>query len=313
MGVINTILLSVLAALALLAHGRSADAAEGASSLYIPGAAGDILLALSPEPGLQVSNGVLAQFGSVDTAVLQGTVDVGVDLDLWLDFFGTAYTFETPILGGTYTIGVAIPFGYAKLNAAATGPGGGMAGVKGDTFNLADIALVPLQLNWNVGNFHFKLAQSIIAPTGDYDTDDVINLGRNYWAFDTVGAVTWLNPETGTDISIAPGIMVNMRNEATDYRTGEEFHVDFTINQFLSETFAIGLRGYYYRQLTGDSGSGARLGDFMGESLGIGPGLFWAPKFAGGKLVIVGKILHDVKARNRLKSTYGSLGFAWKF
>ena len=54
-----------------------AIAAEGGSSLYLPGGAGDILLALSPEPGLQVANGVFVQSGSVNTAVLQGRVDVG--------------------------------------------------------------------------------------------------------------------------------------------------------------------------------------------------------------------------------------------
>jgi hypothetical protein len=33
----------------------------------------------------------------------------------------------------------------------------------------------------------------------------------------------------------------------------------------------IGLAGYFFQQLTGDSGSGAKLGDFKGRVLGIGP------------------------------------------
>ncbi len=65
--------------------------------------------------------------------------------------------------------------------------------------------------------------------------------------------------------------------------------------------------------MTGDSGDGARLGDFQGESLGIGPGLLWQPKFAGAKLAIVGKWLHDVTATNRLEADYFSLGVAWTF
>jgi hypothetical protein len=31
---------------------------------------------------------------------------------------------------------------------------------------------------------------------------------------------------------------------------------------------AVDFQGYYYKQITGDSGSGARLGDFEGESVG---------------------------------------------
>jgi hypothetical protein len=309
----KSILLVILAAYALCAHSVGVIAAEGGSSMYIPGGAGDAVIALSPEPGLQVANALYTQVANVDRAVLQGAVDLDVDLTVVLDFFGVSYTFEKPVLGGTYTIGAVIPFGYASLDASATGPGGGTVGVSDHSFNLADIAIAPLQLNWNAGNFHFKFAEAIIAPTGAYDTKNLVNLGRNYWAFDTVGAVTWFNTESGTEVSIAPGIMVNLTNDDTDYKTGTEFHVDFTVNQFLSESFALGLRGYYYRQLTADSGSGAILGDFKGESLGLGPGLLWQPEFAKGKLSIVGKVMFDVTATNRFKSTYGSLGAAWKF
>ncbi len=293
-------------------HG-SVEAAEGGSSLYIPGGTGDVLIALSPEPGLQVANALYTQVANVDRAVLQGAVDLEIDLTVVLNFFAMSYTFENPVRVGIYTMGAIFPLGSESFDASATGPVGGSVGVSVNSFNLADIAVVPLQLNWNVGNFHLKIAEAIIAPTGDYDVGDLVNLGRNYWAFDTYGAVTWFNAESGTEVSIAPGIMVNLRNDDTDYKTGEEFHVDFTVNQFFSENFAIGLRGYYYRQLTGDSGSGALLGDFKGESLGLGPGFFWQPKFADGKLSIVGKVMRDVTATNRFKSTYGSLGAAWKF
>jgi len=310
---IKSISIILIAIYALWAHSVSAIAAEGASSLYLPGGAGDVLLAYSPEPGLQVVNGLFTQVANVDRAVLQGAVDSGIDLTVVLDIVGASYTFETPVLGGTYSIGAVIPFGYVDLDVSATGPGGGSAGVSDHSFNLADIGVIPLQLNWYVGNFHFKLAQAVFAPTGAYDTANLVNLGRNYWAFNTTSAVTWFNTSSGTEVSIAPGIMVNLTNDDTDYKTGNEFHVDFTVNQFLSETFSIGLRGYYYRQVTADSGSGAILGDFKGESLGLGPGFFWRPKYAKGKLSIVGKVMFDVTATNRFESTYGSLGAAWKF
>ncbi len=184
-------------------------AAEGGASLYIPGGAGDIAIAMSPEPGFQVANAIYAQISSVDTAVLQGVVNLGLDVDVILNFLAGSYAFTQPVLGGTYSLGVIIPFGYAELDAQVTGPGGRTVGLSGDTFSLADIAIIPLQLNWNVGNFHFKFAEAVIVPTGHYDVDDVINLGRNYWAFDTVAALTWLSTVTGTEFSMTPGILVN--------------------------------------------------------------------------------------------------------
>jgi len=297
----------------MLATASRVDAAEGAFSHFLPGMAGDIAIAQAPEPGLQVANTVWIQTGDAGAAVLQGLVDLGLQTTTVLDILAGSYTFETDFTRGTYTIAAAIPFGHAALDATLTGPGGRSIRASEDSFHLSDIFLIPVQLNWGVGDFHFKLAQAIIAPTGGYDLDEVVNLGRNYWSFDTVGAATWLSSKTGTEISVAPGIMFNTRNEDTDYKTGAEFHVDYTINQFFSETFAVGLRGYYYRQVTGDSGGGALLGDFEAESLGIGPGLFWTPKAAGGRLVFLGKWMHDVLANNRFKSDFVTLAVAWTF
>ena len=47
-------------------------AAEGASSHYLPGAVGDIFLAVPPEPGLQVADLLYYQTGSTGQAVLEG-------------------------------------------------------------------------------------------------------------------------------------------------------------------------------------------------------------------------------------------------
>jgi hypothetical protein len=225
-------------------------AAEGASSHYLPGAGGDIFLAVPPEPGLQAANTFWYQTGSADAALLEGRVSLGIDLDLFLNLVSLAYTFEKPVFGGRYTLGVAIPFGYADMDGSLAGPLGGRIGFSDDSFDLSDIAFIPFQMNWSSGRWSFRLSESIVAPTGGYDSsgDDLANLGRNYWSFDTVGAATWFNPDSGTEVSIAPGVMFNTENKDTDYKTGTEFHVDFVANQFLSETFAIGLRGYYNKQ-----------------------------------------------------------------
>ncbi len=288
-------------------------AAENGLSLYLPGGAGDILIAIPPKPGFNVSDGFFIQTGSVDAAVFQGVVNVDVDVDLVLNIVGASYTFDTPIQGMTYTVGVAVPFGYAELTADIVGPLGGTRSASANTFDIADIAVTPFAVNWSMGNLHFRLAEVIIAPTGAYDDDKVVNIGRNYWAFDTVGAVTYFDPQMGIEFSAAPGIMFNTRNDATDYKTGTEFHLDFTANKFFAPNFTLGLRGYYYKQVTGDEGSGARLGSFKSEAFGLGPGLFWQPQFAGGKLSIVGKYMWDITATNRFDSEYGTIGVAWQF
>lgn len=297
----------------LIAISGSAVAAEGGLSHYLPGTAGDIAIAQSPDPGLQVGNTLWYQTGDIGAAVLQGAVNLDLDLDNVLNLLSASYTFERSILGGTFTVAGILPFGYAELSATIVAPDGMERNASSDSFALTDPAFIPAQLNWNRGNFSYKLAHVITAPFGDYDEDDIVNLGRNYWSFDTVGAITWFDPTIGTELSVAPGIMYNTENDDTNYQTGAEFHVDYTANQFLSETFAIGLRGYWYKQITDDSGDGALLGDFRSEAYGLGPGFLWTPKFAGGRLSILGKWMHDIDADNRFESDYYTLTGAWKF
>lgn len=297
------------------AAGDAARAAEGGGSHYLPGALGDSFLALPPAPGLQVANVLWYQSGNTRSAVLEGRVSLDLDLSLFLNITSLAYTFEQPVLAGRYTVGAAIPFGNAELDGALTGPLGGKLRFSDDSFALSDIAITPLQLSWSTGPWSFRLTETIVTPTGAYSTSDdsLVELGRNYWSFDTIGSATWFNPDSGTEMSVAAGIMVNTENSDTNYKTGTESHVDFTANQFLSSDFAIGLRGYYYRQLTGDSGSGATLGDFKSSSYGLGPGIVWIPGFAGGNLSVFGKWLHDFDAEDRFESDYFTLTGAWQF
>jgi len=119
--------------------------------------------------------------------------------------------------------------------------------------------------------------------------------------------------ETGTEVSVIPGLMVNTENPDTNYRTGLEIHIDFMVNQFLSETFAIGVHGYGYKQIEGDSGSGAILGDFKSKSYGLGPTASWIPKFGGGNVAISATWLHDLYATNRQEAHYGALTIAVTF
>ena len=307
------IVLGFLAILAAFVRGGSAEAAEGGSSHYLPGTAGDLLIAVAPHPGFLIANTVWFQSGKAGAVASQGVSKLDLNLDIKLNLLAGTYTFDTPVLGGTYTIGAVIPYGYAKLDGGITGPLGRTLNFSADSSSISDMVGIPLQLNWNVDNFHFKVAEMVIAPTGSYKLSKAVNLGLNYWSFDTVGAVTWFNPGSGTEVSVAPGIMFHTKNNKTDYQTGSEFHVDFTANQFLSETFAVGVKGYWYKQVTGDSGSGAVLGSFKSESYGFGPGFFWTPRAAGGKLVIMGKWMHDFDATKRFESDYGTLTVAWKF
>ena len=287
-------------------------AAEGAASNYFPGSYGTLLAAIAPEPGPVFVDLNLFYSADVDRAVLQGRANANVESDAFYTLLGGYYFWDVPAIGGRFGIGGYVPLGYSSLGASLTS-GLGSVSVDEDSFGLGDIGLLPASFYWSAGNFNLNLYELVIAPTGKYDVSESVNIGRNYWSFDTVVAATWFNAETGTEISVIPGLMINTENPDTDYRTGTEFHVDAVVNQFLSETFAVGVVGYAYKQIEGDSGSGAILGDFKGESYGLGLTLSWVPEFGSGDVAITGGWLHDVDATNRLEADYGSLTIAVRF
>jgi hypothetical protein len=98
----KTIAIGVLALLAVFARGGSAEAAEGGSSHYLPGMAGDILIAVAPQPGFLVANTVWFQTGNLGRAVLEGHVDIDLDMETVLNLLAATYTFDTPVLGGAH-------------------------------------------------------------------------------------------------------------------------------------------------------------------------------------------------------------------
>jgi hypothetical protein len=82
---------------------------------------------------------------------------------------------------------------------------------------------------------------------------------------------TDLNPATGHEFSVIGGLTYNFMNHDLQYQNGIDFQVDWGTSKFVSKNVQIGLAGYFFQQLTGDSGPGAKLGDFKGRVAGIGP------------------------------------------
>jgi hypothetical protein len=78
-------------------------------------------------------------------------------------------------------------------------------------------------------------------------------------------------------------------------------HLDYDLEWDISPRWQVGLAGYAYEQIEGDSGSGAFLGTFRGRAYGIGPSLQYVPSH-DPITVINFEWVHDFHAKNRLKN-----------
>src|SRR5262249_46852873 len=67
------------------------------------------------------------------------------------------------------------------------------------------------------------------------------------------------------------GFTYNFANRHIDYQNGVDMHFDWGISKFTEKWMHVGLVGYAYQQITGDSGSGATLGPFKSRGFAVGP------------------------------------------
>lgn len=306
-------LLRLLAILGSVVWTSPVLAAEGGYSNYIPGTYGDFAVAVAPDPGPLLRNDVYYYSADESRAVLQGQARVDVDVSFKMNLLTAFYTTDLEVLGGKYAFGALVPIVRTDISANAFVNGAKAAGIKDDRTGLGDITFFPWSIFWNFGNVHLNFAEYVIAPTADYDEDRLANTGLNYWTFDTNVAMTYLNPERGHEFSFNLGHMYNTKNNDTDYKTGQQVHLDVMANQFLSETLAVGIHGFYVDQITGDSGNGAIFGDFKSEAAGIGPALLWTPEILGKDVPIIVKWLHEVHAENRLEGDHVLASFVLSF
>lgn len=167
----------------------------------------------------------------------------------------------------------AIPSRQCITAAALTlAPGGGVvSGSRSEGLTSIGDVVPQVTMKWNDGIQNYMTYLTGDIPVGDYDPDRLANLGLGHAAIDAGSGYTYLDPATGHEFSIIGGLTYNFENPATDYKNGIDAHIDWAASQCLNEQWHVVLVGYAYQQLSGDSGSGATLGDFKSRVFGVGP------------------------------------------
>lgn len=268
--------IGLLGTIVLATTPRVTRADESGVSFWLPGAFGS-LSAVPVQPGwsfttLYYHSSISA--GGDKTFLQGGRIVAGVEGRADLIAYGPTYVFASPVLGGQAAISV---FGaaariQAAVDATLTGPRGNVISGHASDTRTAFTDMVPLMsLKWNHGVHNFMTYATGDVPIGAYDPARLANTGIGHGAIDGGGGYTYLNPQTGNEFSAVAGFTYNFQNPDTQYQNGADFHFDWATSRFLTKQFQIGLAGYWFQQLTGDSGPGARLGDFKSRVGGVGP------------------------------------------
>ena len=300
----------------LVSASRNSHAGEGALSFYLPGFYGDFGVAYTPNPGhYWFTTNTYYEAKSIHP-VLPFPFETEQTFDgfAYLNLIRGFWVFDSGgfLSSDRFAIGIRVPIAHIELDVGVKTPIG-LLEAETKNADLGDMGFMPASIYWNFGNLHLNLYQIITAPTGVFDRNDFPNISRNQWSFDTVFAMTWLDWDLGYEISLVPGVIVNTEDLVTKYQTGAEFHLDYMVNKLFSPLFGIGLHGSYYKQFTGDSGTGATLGSFKGEASSIGPAILFRPVVAGKQTYFAAKWLHEYDVKNRFKGDFYTITGGLKF
>jgi hypothetical protein len=294
---------------AVLAHRDRLHASEYGVGHYSPGGMASFID--TAPPGLVVENMFNCYSGS---AGAERTFPFGinlaarVDMTSYADMIVIAYGTPFGILNGKFSLGAVIPYVWVDVSAELSGPRRTFT-KRDKAEGLGDITLIPFWLAWNKGDFKWDLRLGIYAPTGKYDKTELANVGLNYWTFEPTLSFSYLSSKIGLEVSAFAAMDFNTNNSDVDYQSGDVLHLDLTLAEHLPlfdyGIIGVGVNAFYWKQVTGDSGSGAVLGAFEGRTQGIGPVLSYvSPKFCGHQIVAEAKWLPEIDVHNRLSGDY---------
>lgn len=302
-GKTTSILVSASCAAAIVVS-TPALAVEGGTGFYLLGSR-TTMGGFVPPPGTYFTSTTYAFVGNADLDFATGGVKLsgGIDADAFLILPTALHVIEEPVLGGNLGFVAIVPVGWKGVSSdfRLTGPAGGSLESGTGDYNLGvGDPVVGATLGWNSGKWYSSVTAIVNVPIGDWTEGSAANIGFNRWGLDVTGAVTWLDPGTGWEFSGAAGFTLNGENEDTDYQSGNEFHFEFAGMKAISKTASVGLNGYYYRQVTGDSGDGAVLGSNKGEVWGLGPALNAAFEVSGLPVSMSLRMFHEFDAERRI-------------
>ena len=302
---------------ALLLHLSKAE--EGGTGHYLPGSMSSFMDGVAPTEALLFRYQSIWYSGEVDIPLsIAGLTVVGdVEADSWANALTVFW--RPPIELGdkwSYAMSATLPFVDMEVEGDVLTPGGVVRRSDRES-GLGDLVFQPFMLNYAVNSdFSINGRLSIYAPTGDYKVGRLANPGKNYWTFEPKIGLMYFGQKNGREASLFTGFDFNTENDDTDYQTGNQWTIDGTLAQHFpvgEGLLGVGVSGYWYEQIEGDSGDGAIFGDFKGRTAGFGPVISYIKKCPDYDFMAELKWLHEVETRNRLEGDYIWLKAAYKF
>ena len=256
---------------------------EGGASFWLPGQYAS-LAAVPPTPGWSLPTDFYYYRGKAsasDTFNRGETLSLGPESWEAQLLLAPTYAPETKVLGGQTSFSLSGGYGGNRVQADLSVSSLETELDRSDTdWGFTDLSPTA-SLAWNRGVHNGMVYITGNIPVGSYNGQRLANIGLGFWAIDAGGGYTYYNPRTGWEFSGVVGFTYNFENSSTDYQNGIDSHLDWSVSKFLSAAWQVGIAGYVYYQLTGDSGSGDEVGPFKSRVAAVGPQIGYTFKVRG--------------------------------
>jgi hypothetical protein len=303
---LTSVAAAALAGAALLAP--PAVASEGGSTIYLLGSGGPAAAVLPPVEGIYLDDTYYYYAGDISaerSLVVGGNVVLGLDATIVAQFTTALWVPSTDLLGGTLALGVALPLAapMVKVSGVVSGPAGQFSATRRDSTLTVGDPLVNASLGWTWDKLHITASSFVNVPVGHYREDQLANIAFHRWAVDASLAGSWHDTKSGWDFSAKAGVTFNGQNDYTDYDSGNDFHLEAAVEKTFSPKFSAGVLGYYYNQISGDSGAGAVLGPNEGEVGALGVTAAYNTVLGRSPATFRVRVLKEFDATRRLEGT----------
>lgn len=253
---------------ALLSLASAGWATEGGGGMY-PNGNENYLTGALPPPGFYVL-GYPSSY-SADSLRDNNGDELPVDFKLRVNAVAPRFIWvsDLPLAGGQLAMHAITPL--VEVDATVNGQSQRKR-------ELGDIVLGGGAAYHVSDKLHYYAGLDINAPTGQFDKNDLVNIGRNYWNVEPLLAVSYVQPR-GINADVKLMYDYNWKNKDTDYRSGQELHADYALGWGFGNGWVAGVGGYAYRQVTDDTGPNVAAHGNRGKAFAIGPSI----KYDNGK------------------------------
>lgn len=217
-------------------------------------------------------------------------VPLGFDVKVAVVAPRLVWVTKETVLGGQLAFHAVAPLIDLKVSVAGNSQSKG---------GLGDVVFGPVLGYHHSDKLHSVAVLDFTTPTGKYNANDLANLGRNYWSVRPMYGMSYIDP-AGLNWDFLAMYNHNLKNRDTNYKSGDELNVDYSVGWGLGNGWTLGAGGYIYQQLNDDKLNGATVTNSKGRSFAIGPSIKYQ---SNAGWFVTAKWQKDSNVRNRAEGS----------